>query len=31
MAMFAPFLFIPIVPLPLLAGLLFPHLPKIHF
>ncbi len=29
--MFVPFLFILIVPLPLLAGLLFPHHPKIHF
>jgi hypothetical protein len=31
LAVFVPFLFIPIVPLPLLAGLLFPHHPKIHF
>jgi hypothetical protein len=30
-AVFVPFLFIPLVPLPLLAGLLFPHHPKIHF
>ncbi|HEY5909805.1 MAG TPA: hypothetical protein VJA21_04295 [Verrucomicrobiae bacterium] len=26
-----PFFFLPVVPLPLLAGLLFPHHPKIHF
>jgi hypothetical protein len=31
LAVFVPFLFMPIVPLPLLAGLLFPHHPKIHF
>lgn len=31
LAVVVPFLFIPIVPLPLLAGLLFPHHPKIHF
>jgi hypothetical protein len=31
LAVFVPFLFIPVVPLPLLAGLLFPHHPKIHF
>ena len=31
LAVFVPFLFIPIVPLPLLAGLLCPHHPKIHF
>ncbi len=31
LAVFVPFLFIPIVPLPLLAGLFFPHHPKIHF
>jgi hypothetical protein len=31
LAVFVPFLFIPIVPLPLLAGVLFPHHPKIHF
>ncbi len=31
LAVFVPFLFIPIVPLPLLAGLLFPHHPKVHF
>jgi len=31
LAVFVPFLFIPLVPLPLLAGLLFPHHPKIHF
>jgi hypothetical protein len=31
LAVFVPFLFIPLVPLPLLAGLLFPHHPKLHF
>jgi hypothetical protein len=31
LAVFVPFLCIPLVPLPLLAGLLFPHHPKIHF
>ena len=31
LAVVVPFLFIPLVPLPLLAGLLFPHHPKIHF
>jgi hypothetical protein len=31
MAVVVPFLFIPIVPLPLLAALLYPHHPKIHF
>ena len=31
LAILTPFLFIPIVPLPLIAGLLFPHHPKIHF
>ena len=31
LAVFVPFLFILVVPLPLLAGLLFPHHPKIHF
>ena len=31
LAVVVPFLFIPIVPLPLLAGLLFPDHPKIHF
>ncbi len=31
LAVFVPFLFIPIVPLPLLAGVLFPHHPKVHF
>jgi hypothetical protein len=31
LAVFVPFLFISIVPLPLLAGILFPHHPKVHF
>jgi hypothetical protein len=31
LAVVVPFLFIPLVPLPLLAGLLFPHHPKMHF
>ena len=31
LAVVVPFLFIPVVPLPLLAGLLFPHHPKLHF
>lgn len=31
LAIIVPFLFIPLVPLPLLAGLLYPHHPKIHF
>ena len=31
LAVFVPFLFILIVPLPLLAGLICPHHPKIHF
>jgi hypothetical protein len=31
LAVLVPFLFIPIVPLPLLAALLYPHHPKIHF
>jgi len=31
LAVLVPFLFIPLVPLPLLAGLLFPHHPKFHF
>jgi hypothetical protein len=31
LAVFVPFLFMPLVPLPLLAGLLYPHHPKIHF
>lgn len=31
LAVFVPFIFIPIVPLPLIAGLLSPHHPKIHF
>lgn len=31
LAVLVPFLFIPLVPLPLLAGLLYPHHPKIHF
>ena len=31
LAVIAPFVFIPIVPLPLLAGLLAPHHPSIHF
>ena len=31
LAIVVPFLFIPLVPLPLLAGILFPHHPKIHF
>jgi len=31
LAVVVPFLFLPIVPLPLIAGLLFPHHPKIHF
>jgi hypothetical protein len=31
LAVFVPFLFIPVVPLPLLAGLLCPHHPKLHF
>ncbi len=31
LAVVVPFLFIPLVPLPLLASLLYPHHPKIHF
>ena len=31
LAVFMPYLFIPMVPLPLLVGLLFPHHPKIQF
>ena len=31
LAVFVPFLFIPLVPLPMLAGLCFPHHPKLHF
>ena len=31
LAIVVPFLFLPLVPLPLLAGLLFPHHPRIHF
>jgi len=31
LAVVIPFIFIPVVPLPLIAGLLFPHHPKIHF
>ncbi len=31
LAVVVPFLFIPLVPLPLLAGWLFPHHPKLHF
>lgn len=31
LAVVVPFLFLPLVPLPLIAGLLFPHHPKIHF
>ncbi len=31
LAVLVPFLFLPIVPLPLLAGLLYPNHPKIHF
>jgi hypothetical protein len=31
LAVFAPFLFIPLVPFPLIAHLLSPHHPKIHF
>ena len=31
LAVVVPFLFIPLVPLPLLAGLVFPHHPKLHF
>jgi hypothetical protein len=31
LAVIVPFLFIPIVPLPLIAGLLFPNHPKLHF
>ena len=31
LAVFVPFLFMPLVPLPLLTGLVFPHHPKIHF
>ena len=31
LAIVAPFVFIPIVPLPLIAGLLYPHHPSIHF
>jgi hypothetical protein len=31
LAVVAPFLFIPLVPLPLISGLLSPHHPKIHF
>jgi hypothetical protein len=31
LAVLVPFLFIPVVPLPLLAGLLYPHHPRIHF
>jgi hypothetical protein len=31
LAVFVPFLFIPLIPLPLIAGIFFPHHPKIHF
>jgi hypothetical protein len=31
LAAIAPFVFIPLVPLPLIAGLLYPHQAKIHF
>jgi hypothetical protein len=31
LAVVAPFLFIPLVPLPLIAGLLYPHHPRMHF
>ncbi|HVV71375.1 MAG TPA: hypothetical protein VHI52_07735 [Verrucomicrobiae bacterium] len=31
LATLVPFVFVPLVPLPLLAGLLYPHHPKIHF
>jgi hypothetical protein len=31
LAVFIPFLFLPLVPLPLLRGLLFPNHPNIHF
>lgn len=31
LAVVVPFLFLPIVPLPLIAGLLYPNHPKIHF
>jgi hypothetical protein len=31
LAVVVPFLFLPLVPLPLLANLLFPHHPKLHF
>jgi hypothetical protein len=31
LAIVVPFLFLPLVPLPLLAGMLFPHHPRIHF
>lgn len=31
LAIFVPFLFIPLIPLPLIAGILYPHHPKIHF
>jgi hypothetical protein len=31
LAVFVPFLFIPLVPLPLLVGWFFPHHPKFHF
>lgn len=31
LAVVVPFLFIPLVPLPLLAGLLYPNHPKLHF
>ncbi len=31
LAVVAPFLFLPVVPLPLVAGLLAPHHPKVHF
>ena len=31
LAVVVPFLFLPLVPLPLLANLLCPHHPKLHF